>query len=622
MTRKCVLCKETNYKNSYSFFSAPKDAETRKKWQEAIGIKDYVVNDETFVCSRHFTPGDIITHWVSGVPPHVVTIKYKKCRLRPGAVPSVNCDMENMQVEADDEYEIFQVNRTWGNEEKVTFTDGKEQVFLIPRADLITYSNSEAPNNASGKVKEEDNELVYITQTINEANSTLEEHGDMIVVANDQLEDLRTLEVDNSYGVRDNDNTIYLKTNDNSQILYVEEVNYPGDNEKVEESEENKETNESNESPQEIKTYDSNDEESLKESIDWDSEESEKMSNNGSEDRRSNFEDRRSSYEDMTVDIVDPRDENEDPLLFEDLLDSYTEVPLPRGWSTMVISAGRATTVIYARMNMTQTGVPYVQKQVFLKSDMTLQCSAAGNALDPREHNLFPDGRSLIVHALRDVEEFIEEFDQRVICDGLEKLPSTDIDNLIIYRQDVKWRHNECPILMKNNGTRCSKCNSLSLPSIRRKIRKPGQYDDPEKSTELVKKEQTIYELHKLLSKMTKRNEKYEAMKDSPQMFIKMIESLNIPELQKLMIKESLNVDANNDNVNFTQTWLFLSLLIYIESPRMYRFLLLNQYMNLPSIQVMRRYLHQIKTDAQFYKLFQQTVEPFQYNKLDDKEIT
>ncbi|KAH0562758.1 uncharacterized protein LOC123274918 [Cotesia glomerata] len=609
MTRKCVLCKETNYKNSYSFFSAPKDAETRKKWQEAIGVKDYVVNDETFVCSRHFTPGDIITHWVSGVPPHVVTIKYKKCRLRPGAVPSVNCDIDNMQLETDDDYEVFQVNRTWGNDERVTFTDGKDQVFLIPRADLITYSNSEIQNNSSEKTKEDDNELVYITQTIDEANSTLEEHGDMIVVADDQMQDLKTLEVDESYTVRDSDNTIYLKANDNSQLVYIEEVNYPEENGEKNEKEK---TNES--ATNEVKDYESQDEESLKESVDWNSIDTEKGSNDAGEERTHR------NYDDLAMDVLDPLDE--EPMLFEDLLDVYNEVRLPRGWSTMVISAGRATTVIYARMNMTQTGVPYVQKQVFLKSDMNFQCSAAGKQLNPLDHNLFPDGRSFVVRGLRDVEEFIEEFDQRVICDGLEKMSSLDVDNVLMYRQDVKWRHNDCSILMKSNGTRCSKCNSLSLPSVRRKLKKPSQLsDDVEKSAELVKKDQTIYELHKLLSKMTKRNEKYETMKDDPQTFIKMIEALNIPEVQKLMIKESLNATSNNDNVNFTQTWLFLALVIYIESPRMYRFLLQNQYMNLPSIQVMRRYLHQIKTDAQFYKLFQQTVEPFQ-TKLEDKEIT
>lgn len=74
MTRKCVLCKETNYRNTYSFFSAPKDPETRKKWQDAISIENYSVTDDTFVCSKHFHKDDVITHWVSGVPPHVITV--------------------------------------------------------------------------------------------------------------------------------------------------------------------------------------------------------------------------------------------------------------------------------------------------------------------------------------------------------------------------------------------------------------------------------------------------------------------------------------------------------------------------------------------------------------------
>lgn len=76
MTRKCILCKETNYRNTYSFFSAPKDPETRKKWQNAIAIENYAVTDDTYVCSKHFHKDDIITHWVSGVPPYVITVSY------------------------------------------------------------------------------------------------------------------------------------------------------------------------------------------------------------------------------------------------------------------------------------------------------------------------------------------------------------------------------------------------------------------------------------------------------------------------------------------------------------------------------------------------------------------
>lgn len=69
------MCKETNYKNNSSFFSAPKDRETREKWQ-AVMDTDQDITDDFFVCSRHFHKRDIIRHWVSGVPPHVITVSY------------------------------------------------------------------------------------------------------------------------------------------------------------------------------------------------------------------------------------------------------------------------------------------------------------------------------------------------------------------------------------------------------------------------------------------------------------------------------------------------------------------------------------------------------------------
>lgn len=74
MTRKCALCKQTNNKNGYSFFSAPKDPKIRKKWQIALAMENYIVTDDTFVCSKHFHKNDIITHWISGVPPQVIKV--------------------------------------------------------------------------------------------------------------------------------------------------------------------------------------------------------------------------------------------------------------------------------------------------------------------------------------------------------------------------------------------------------------------------------------------------------------------------------------------------------------------------------------------------------------------
>ncbi|EFN89463.1 ATP-dependent RNA helicase SUV3-like protein, mitochondrial [Harpegnathos saltator] len=129
MTRKCALCKETNYKNNYSFFSAPKDPEIRKKWQVALGIENYPITDDIY-------------------------IKYKKCRLRPGAVPgkhfyldnssqSINKDALNKNEVDMNDFLIFR-----GKKDIDSLKD--EKTFLIPRKKKHVNGNEHMDNrNAS-----------------------------------------------------------------------------------------------------------------------------------------------------------------------------------------------------------------------------------------------------------------------------------------------------------------------------------------------------------------------------------------------------------------------------------------------------------------------------------------
>lgn len=70
MVKKCCIvgCTSGYKSNSVKVpqFSAPKNVELRKKWQRSIPRKDYVVNDQTFVCSEHFTEDDILKFWEFG----------------------------------------------------------------------------------------------------------------------------------------------------------------------------------------------------------------------------------------------------------------------------------------------------------------------------------------------------------------------------------------------------------------------------------------------------------------------------------------------------------------------------------------------------------------------------
>lgn len=109
---------------------------------------------------------------------------------------------------------------------------------------------------------------------------------------------------------------------------------------------------------------------------------------------------------------------NENELLFEDFLEMCTEVSIPHGWFCLVTSKERDTTVIYLCMNTMKNGLPFIEKQIFIRSDMVLHYVVANREIDPFMHNLVKDKKRSKLKNLLDIEIFIDEFDQRIICQG------------------------------------------------------------------------------------------------------------------------------------------------------------------------------------------------------------
>jgi hypothetical protein len=105
-------------------------------------------------------------------------------------------------------------------------------------------------------------------------------------------------------------------------------------------------------------------------------------------------------------------------ILFEDFLEVCTELSIPHGWSCLITSKGHNTTVVYLYMNITKDGLPFVEKQIFIKSDMVLHYSVANREIDPVMHNLIKKRRHNKIISLLDTEILIAEFDQRAICQG------------------------------------------------------------------------------------------------------------------------------------------------------------------------------------------------------------
>lgn len=76
----CIVGCTSGYKSNtekVSQFSAPKDTGLRQKWQKAIPRKNFVVNDKTYVCSKHFSEEDMVQYWESGgIKVHIILFSF------------------------------------------------------------------------------------------------------------------------------------------------------------------------------------------------------------------------------------------------------------------------------------------------------------------------------------------------------------------------------------------------------------------------------------------------------------------------------------------------------------------------------------------------------------------
>lgn len=192
------------------------------------------------------------------------------------------------------------------------------------------------------------------------------------------------------------------------------------------------------------------------------------------------------------------------------------------------------------------------------------------------------------------------------------------MDNSVGYRDGINWRHVKCPLIINNGKTRCTKCSSLNIIAKRKKSK--SKLPQAAESAELLDKERQIFILQKLLKEKTSRNDdKYNEKKmmiNNHQSMLKFLDNIDIPNVQKVMIKECLKVPLFKDTtIEHSESWIFLSLRIYMESQRIYKYLLHNKYIKLPSVKIMKRYLNQIKTDIQFYKLFKKSIEKYGYSE-------
>ncbi|XP_046608485.1 uncharacterized protein LOC124299351 isoform X1 [Neodiprion virginianus] len=495
MTRKCVLCKRTNYIRTFSFFSAPKDLETRKKWQEVIPIANYTVTDDTYICSKHFKSSDVITHWVSGVPPHVIRIKYKKFRLRAGAVPCLDIKEDNNSAN------MIIPDQSGFRDYLLRRKNYKESISINSHVNKSSFNYSNEANFEKTSIADKRHvlfsQLERTDDYINENRMHNSDDG-RIQKSADSIEVTEFGQADN-YFIFD-----YKQMyNDKSETSIIVD--------KLQERNENSERNllahcVQMEQNNEILKEELIIEDPLK--LCKDHKNDECIKDDSEMEKRQEIEACL-----VTETLTFPVDKEcgekmsnsvlNDTMLFEDLLEIYTEVTLPRGWSFLVTSKGHATTVVYLCMNFSTNHIPIVNKAVYIRSDMIMHCSVSSRKINPFLHNLVRNGKTNKVYTLSDIEELVDELDQRNICEGIDWGPNVqDFEAVrmeIAYVDTVKWRHMECPLVMNNKSSKCSKCASLNVALAQRRNREPIY-------NLLLEKQKEIERLRRSLKKINRHN--------------------------------------------------------------------------------------------------------------------
>lgn len=337
--------------------------------------------------------------------------------------------MNNLLNNQEEEYDEFEVNRGTGSRRPFAAPSAERETFLIPReSNAAERNDGDDPDDETTDQKrgmiEFGTEGIYSGAEMRHEESS--EDTNNSVLPENPDEEPAELRIVN---IQEDGKFVYAENEEDSEILYVEAVSCDTADYAEEQIAEAPAKKSRKRDFRTAKSHASTAEDT---SMDmWDS-----MSNdNGSRADRKvyrNFKKKSEIYysEEGGIETPDPlhirsetdyEDGEEKAMLFEDLLDVYTEVQLPRGWSSMVTSQGHGTTVVYAYMAMTKNGMPYVEKQVFLKSDMKLRCGAANKEISPRMHNLVREGRNRTVQTLSDVEDLVEEFDQRIVCEGTRR---------------------------------------------------------------------------------------------------------------------------------------------------------------------------------------------------------
>lgn len=276
--------------------------------------------------------------------------------------------------------------------------------------------------------------------------------------------------------------------------------------------------------------------------------------------------------------------------------------------------------------------VPKLFKQCVIHKNMNIKFFVFDTEIDPS--NLFAKELLLVLAGdinMKNIENILKDFDKVGVCKGgpeFSKCPpskiysecATPITSLQI------WRHNKCPMIINVENcrlTQCRYCSSLKNKLKIKNLRKPrfrlrlktinnAKRDDFRRIANRnykrlyrtkIKCQKLKTELNQLQDKLSEVDENVLSLN---------LDNNNIPEPQKILIKEIVNISkySSANSRRYSEDWLLYCLLLHIRSPAAYNLLNHNNILPLPSPSTIRRYLSMVNMkcglDEKFFQAFKQ----------------
>lgn len=362
----------------------------------------------------------------------MLQIKYKKCRLRPGAVPIRNFhSVNNSSIDNDsiNQHEINIKNLTPKKE-----ASEESEIFLIPRRKESFSDNEDAENKNSLSDNEdaenENTDVDYHTYSISQDYNSEENDDFYIQLSTDMDNDDINISMHDSKlkklksEMKESIKRFKYDNNCSPDFIEVKTESMNEDKKNTQIPSKLIHTKKFNKVTEcSIERYDSSEDETSVKTLQYHVDSMRSYSKKKSMNKLRIHNDlyiNNREFVTLNYNCLDTQSKmfdtvSENEILFEDFLEVCTEVSIPHGWSCLVTSKGHGTTVVYLYMGITKDGLPFVEKQGFIRSDMVLHCTVINREIDPLMYNLVKERK---MRNLLDIEIFIDEFDQRVICQG------------------------------------------------------------------------------------------------------------------------------------------------------------------------------------------------------------